>query len=251
MDKDMAEAVLEQAFTLWFNPEIDRRRAAGTLPDDFTLWAAQVVMVADDQENVIRLNDEVRIETLAVSARAIDPGSLVSLTTESDLNEIVEVSLSDADPNSGHCTILRRGEAWLLSFDFRYNATRIQNLLSKADQFLEAARLCVENGLPAAAVDTLYDAVEMMAKCFLLISPDPAVLTSQKHTFIESRFHQQRRLDNVSDRSARLVKRLAKLRPEARYNFEPVVLTATELDELLNDAIEMKAEIESRRPKRR
>lgn len=37
----MQEMVISQALDFWINPEIERRRGAGTLPDDFALSAAQ------------------------------------------------------------------------------------------------------------------------------------------------------------------------------------------------------------------
>ena len=44
MDEQIKEAVIRQAMEFWVNPEIDRRRQAGTLPDDFALSAAQVIL---------------------------------------------------------------------------------------------------------------------------------------------------------------------------------------------------------------
>lgn len=41
VDDQIKEAVIRQAMEFWINPEIERRRAAGTLPDDFALSAAQ------------------------------------------------------------------------------------------------------------------------------------------------------------------------------------------------------------------
>lgn len=250
MDKEMAEAVFSQAFTLWFNPEIERRRASGKLPEDFVLWAAQVVMEVDGRENIIRFNEEVRGAYTAIAARATNAGEPVSLTTQSDLKDVVGVSLADDDANSGHLTILMRGAGWFLSFDFRYNSARIQQQLSIADQFLDAARFSVEANLPAPAVDNLFDAVQIMAKCFLLLSPDKGVLDIKTHKGIDTRFNQQKKLGNVSEIATHTVNRLSDLRPKVRYALEPVTISIDELTELLKGATSMRAEIEERRPKR-
>jgi len=43
VDEQVKEAVIRQAMEFWIEPEIERRRAAGTLPDAFALSAAQVI----------------------------------------------------------------------------------------------------------------------------------------------------------------------------------------------------------------
>ena len=60
MDEEGARRLLEQAFVLWFQPEVERRTAVGTLPNGFVLWAGQVIMDVDRTNPVVRLNGEVR-----------------------------------------------------------------------------------------------------------------------------------------------------------------------------------------------
>jgi len=48
MDTEMAERVVEQAYGFWIGPKIERRRAAGQLPDDFALHGAQVIFGMDE-----------------------------------------------------------------------------------------------------------------------------------------------------------------------------------------------------------
>jgi hypothetical protein len=59
----------------WINPEIERSREAGTLPEDFALSAAQVILDPGADELQVRLNEEVKAAALvrgasATSARA-------------------------------------------------------------------------------------------------------------------------------------------------------------------------------------
>jgi hypothetical protein len=44
VDEQIRQAVIQQAMDFWIKPEIERRRAAGTLPTDFALSAAQVIL---------------------------------------------------------------------------------------------------------------------------------------------------------------------------------------------------------------
>src|SRR3989442_14321957 len=56
---EMTETVLQNAFDLWFEPEIKRRQAAGILPTPFSLWAAQV-LIEPDGPATIHFNDRLR-----------------------------------------------------------------------------------------------------------------------------------------------------------------------------------------------
>ncbi len=247
MDEEGGSRLLEQAFALWFQPEVERRTAAGTLSDGLVVWAGQVIMDPDRKDPIVRLNSEVRGVLTARAARPIAAGELVR---PEDLKDLVAMSLTDEHPNAGHMSALCHGDHWYIFFDFRYNAARIQSLLSSADQFLQAARLCIEQGLSIPAVDNLYDAVQLMAKCFLLMHPDRQVLESKSHGFIETRFNQQGKLGNVSTVSVRVLNRLRGLRPKTRYTLEPVAVPSGEMQRLLEDTLTMRAELEGRRPTR-
>jgi hypothetical protein len=47
VDEPIKEAIVRQALEFWIDPEIERRREAGKLPDDFALSAAQVIFEPD------------------------------------------------------------------------------------------------------------------------------------------------------------------------------------------------------------
>ena len=76
---------IRQAFDLWFNPEIERRREAGLLPEKFVLFAAQVVIDPDRKAPAVRLNEEVRGMFKAKPARRVGKGEMVLL---SDIKEL-------------------------------------------------------------------------------------------------------------------------------------------------------------------
>jgi len=59
LDLELNTRFVEQFFELWINPEIERRQKAGSLPKNFALYAAQVIMNFDAPTEV-RLNEEVK-----------------------------------------------------------------------------------------------------------------------------------------------------------------------------------------------
>jgi len=247
MDQQGANHLLEESFKLWFRPEIERRKSTGAIKDGFKLWACQVIMDLEFDKPIVRLNEEVNGILAGKAARPITAGEVVNLN---DFNSLEGMSLTNEFPNSGHLTTLLHKSSWYIFFDFQYNAGRIQTQLSCADQFLEAARFCVESDHTIAAIDNLYDAVQLMAKSFLLAVPDKKVLEASSHGFIETKFNLEGKYGNVSTASVQLLNKLAVLRPKTRYAMNPINVSQLELKQLYDSAKIMRNEIESRRPKR-
>jgi hypothetical protein len=61
---------MQQVLELWINPEIERRREAGRLPDDFSLTRAQVIMNLDANAPEVRFNKEIKAVVAIRLARA-------------------------------------------------------------------------------------------------------------------------------------------------------------------------------------
>jgi uncharacterized protein (UPF0332 family) len=246
MDAIAANRTLEHAFRLWFKPELDRRAADGRIPKGFAVWAVQVVLNLDAEPEV-RINQEVKGAFVGRPTVRPKVGEAILL---SDIAQIESLLLTDDDPNAGHFTALIHAGRWHLFFDFRYNAGRIAKQLEAADEFIAAAAGAVERGHSVAAVDNLYDAAQLMARCFLLCLPGVKALEAKTHGFIETRFNRQAKLGNVQGASAKLLNRVAQLRPKTRYALEPMNVAKSELQQMLEAARAMRGEIEAHRPKR-
>ena len=120
-DANGYDRTIRQAFELWIEPEMNRRRQAGTIGAAFQLNMAQVVFDPTGGGPSVRLNEEVKGVLSVETARPIEKGELVKM---SDIAEIRTHSLTDDDPDAGHFTIIRFKDIWFLSFDFRYNVGR-------------------------------------------------------------------------------------------------------------------------------
>ena len=247
MDVEMGEAVVKQAFDFWIGPEIERRREAGELPDDFALHGAQVIFGIDEGMPEVRLNEEVKAVAVVTAARAIEKGEAV---TDADIAGYNDIVLTEDDPDAGHITIVAHGSGWALAFDFRRNASRITEHSEVAGQFLAAARWAREQGYPRVFVDNLFSATELMAKGMLIWQPDRSLLDSKTHRYINVRFNAERKHDNVDGRFVELLNRLARFREPARYLSGEVPLTEDEMDSMLAVAEEMREVLVATTPRR-
>jgi hypothetical protein len=247
MASSFPETTISHAFELWFVPEIERRRRDGTLPQDFSLWGAQVVMDPETPGSMVRLNEEIRGIFEAEAPRRIEAGEIVNLR---DLGDIKGMRLTADDPNAGHLTVLLHKGVWYLFFDFRYNAARITDHIRLAREFIELAEAGVMKGYTDSTIDLLFSATEILAKSYLMMHPDRRVVDSKTHGLIATRFNLQGKLGNVPAESVALLNRMADLRSKARYPRKPFFVRIDEVSGFCRQARGMLDDLEKRRPKR-
>lgn len=246
MDEQIKEAVVRQAMDFWIEPEIERRRAARALPEDFALSAAQVIF-GDAEMPDVRLNEEVKAAVLVEAKRDVAKGEEI---TADDIAAYKDIILTEDDPNAGHITIVPHQGRWGLAFDFRRNAAHIGKHVERARQFLDTAAWARQEGKVGPFVDNLFSATELMAKGLLIWMPDETLLRGKGHGQIHNRFNYEGKMENVDPRFAKLLNQLVALRRPARYLVRDFSLTDAEMDEMLAVAEEMHATLEASRPLR-
>ena len=195
-----------------FSPEIRRRFAAGTLPDDFLLWGAQLVQ-PHDGECIIRLNDEVRGVPYLRTGRAVQKGEQILL---GDLEGLEYFDLQDDELDCGHFTIFWTGLRWVGAFDFRAGRAKCLSLIDKALRFLSAARIASDQNLSEPAIDALHTACELLAKSRLILGQYPAHKW-KSHGPILSAINREGKLGNVDAAFLDLFNRLSDIRGHVRY----------------------------------
>jgi hypothetical protein len=247
VDEQIKEAVIRQTMDFWINPEIERRREAGTLPDDFALSAAQVILDPDSEIPEVRLNEEVKAAILVETNRDVTPGEEI---TADDIAAYKDIILTEDDPNAGHITIVPHQGHWGLAFDFRRNAAHIGQHVERARQFIDTAVWARQEGKLGPFVDNLFSATELMAKGLLIWMPDERLLKGRTHSALHARFNRERKMENVDPRFAKLLNDLAVLRRPARCLARDFTLSDEEMDELLAVAEEMHTALEASRPVR-
>jgi uncharacterized protein (UPF0332 family) len=239
---DFGENVVRNALDLWINPEINRRREAGTLPENFSAYAIQVIF-DDDLECVqVRLNEEVRAVLEVDFTRDIKAGDAITI---SDIGDVKRVQLTKEDPNAGHFTLIRKKEGWTIAFDFTRNVTRSHQYLDAANEFLKSAEFAFNNKYFRAFIDNLHSTAELVAKG-LLIMHDSEALKSKKHGQVSGKYNLWGCFGNINVQYTKLLNLLQKLRKSARYLEGDLTLTPVEAKDMLTVAEAMVKDLEAR-----
>ncbi len=206
------ERTFAQMFGIYFGPEIERRRVAGTLPGDFFLYFAQVLFPLDGKNRVL-LNDEVKGEGVMRANRDVAKGEGIYIT---DLEFLERFELPDDLLDCGHFTIVRSGDGWRMFFNFLSGRAKAADMLELASQFLDAAVASAAKGHAGPSVDNLFSAAELVSKSELILHRSNAV-TSKKHGAIASAINAWAKLGNIEAAFVDLFNRLGRQRPSARY----------------------------------
>lgn len=243
----MTEAVIQNAFKLWFFPEYERRVAAGTLPAGHKLFAAQVI-IQMDRPPEIHFDTEIR-GVLSAEVAKLDGIKKGDVVRSNDLGDIKSLSLTEEYADSGHLTVIYHRSHWYLLFDFRYNARRIRRTLAVAHQFLALAETAMSRNFPNAFVENLFASVELLARSFLLMH-NARLLHSSSHGFVQTQFNLWGKLKNVSTAHVEVFNRLTALRKDSRYSLDAPALSVSEMETLLSQAKGMVTDLERVRPRR-
>jgi uncharacterized protein (UPF0332 family) len=217
------------------------------LPDGFQLRAAQVVFEPDADAPLVRINEEVRALARVRPAKPFKAGDPV---TADHVAEFLHLELTDENPNAGHITMVLLRDQWTITFNFRYNAHRVQRTLEVAREFLDAAKHSIDNSRLSAGVDTLYSAVELLARAWLLPMPIRTVLAGKTHGSIQGPFNIHGKLGNTDMEFVQLLNQLSELRPKARYLSAPLSVDQATLLKMLSKAQDMLCAVEAHAPRR-
>ena len=230
---------VEQFMQLWIEPEIAKRQQEGGLPQEFDLYAAQVI-VNFDQPDEVRLNNEI---VALVSGKPTRPFPENGRPTiDEAFTKFKGVELTHYDPNAGHLTLLRHRKDWLVVFDFRYNKARIEQYLYAAREFLDIASLAFWNGYLRAVAENLFSAVDLMAKGQLIMH-DKNVFSSNGHNMIYARFNMWGNLGDTDQRFPQLLIQLFSLRKDSRYLEREFSLSSSDAKVMIEAAEEMHSQM--------
>jgi hypothetical protein len=245
LDEEGATNLFNQAWELWFGPEIERRGAAGLLPETLTLLRMQVIW-NDDRLPEVRLNEEVHGQMVARVNRPVQIGDEIPAD---ELTDIQGLQLTDQDPNAGHLTFFRHGDRWHIAFDSRRNGQSSREHLARAHDYLRSARRVLEIGELAPLCELLWSAVELMVKAELQMF-DRDIATGQDHKLRIARFKQWARHGNARWQYAELLVHLARLRKPTRYLSSTRLPSRRKAEEMLGKVEEMYADLEAKLPRR-
>ncbi len=211
--KEGFDRLLRQAEECWWEPEIKRRKAMGTLDEDLVIAMAQALFPPEGSV-IVRFNDEVRgIGNVRVSRPIEEHGHAY----QSDLDGLESFDLLEDELDCGHFTMIKAESGWFLTFNFLRSRSLCASLLDSAKEFLDVVRFSIQHGKSRPAVDNLYSACELVSKAQLILS---AMLdrNSKSHRAIRSKINKWRHHGNINKRFVDLFNKLGELRPSYRYD---------------------------------
>jgi HEPN domain-containing protein len=223
------ERTLTQMFELYFTPELERRRATGTLPDNFAILVAQVLLPPDGPADV-RFNNEVRGHGVLRAPRELRKGAPILVE---DFQHLALYDLPDELLDNGHFTAFNTGETgWRMFFNFLSGRAKAADALHNARHFHDAAARSAEQGHAGPAVENLFTAAELASKAELILMRDDAA-NHKSHGSVASRINQWSRSGNIDAAFVSVFNKLSRQRPNARYGdakSRPPLPTLDDLD---------------------
>ncbi|MFH1152100.1 MAG: hypothetical protein V1788_03185 [Nanoarchaeota archaeon] len=166
-NEEEKKRIFDQVMNIWAIPEIERRKSKGILEEDFEIKRVQVIFTLGKPPE-IKFNEEVSITARVKINRDIIKGEDVKY---SDVDKF-EKFIVDYPSNSGHITLFRLLDEWVVIFDAEYNKERkreIRKFLKLSEEFYESAKNNLENGRLIPFYGHCWDSAELSAVCHSLI----------------------------------------------------------------------------------
>jgi hypothetical protein len=214
INDEFVRRLVDQAVTLWINPEIEKRKKEGTLSKNFELRVAQVLFLGYAKMEV-KLNEEVKAVMKTKLNRAVKQGDAIYF---SDIEGVESIDVSEFYPDAGHITILFYKDHIVFSFDTRYNKRKISQVLDAAKEFYGSASDNLNKNRLRPFFDDSFSCVELCATAILLIVPDDLLLSFKGgHPHRYKRLVGWTELGNSKPEYLSLFEKLKECRSSARY----------------------------------
>jgi len=227
-------------FSHWITPEIERRTNQGLIQQGFQPFAAQIVFWPDGKNLEVRFNEEVRC---ILGSQFIDGGN--PDFSRAIAKHVAEIRSPPDEADAAHLTLFRIEDTWVFAFDFTYNSARIAHTYNRAREFLDTAWEAADARRYAVFIDTLFSAVELMAKSLFLGLPNPKIIKQKTHRTIASDLHMRRRNNVIGGDFAKLLNDLKNLREPARYDLGNFEIEVSKVNELRAQADDMRKLVEN------
>jgi uncharacterized protein (UPF0332 family) len=234
-----SQTLFQQFLDLFILPEIIRRKETGKLEDPFNLRGAQIIFFADGKKPEIRINSEIRAVASVKLKKGISKNKNDPIL-ENEIEGLDKIKLTEEeDPDCGHATLIKIGNSWIITFDFRYNKGLAQKHINTAKQFYDSAGFAFNRKNWSSCLDNLFSAAELASKAVLLLMPDPEFRKKVTHRGIQQRYNEFAYLGNVEPKYREALNKLSGLRARARYLRGDFQLSEEEIRILLGNVKKM------------
>lgn len=208
LDDNAISRTFEQAWSIWINPEIERRRKKGLIGDSFLLKRAQIVLRIN-QKPKVKFNEEVEVIAEVKVNRDVIKGEAIM---EKDVKSIGKI-IVDCPDNCGHFTLINLMGKWTIIFDFRYNKKRIKEFIEASEEFFYSAKENLKSNRLRPFYENCWASAELSSTCHFL-SLGGEYETHRKHLEKLERWSE---LGNVDKSHKNTLKKLDRLRKSSRY----------------------------------
>jgi len=202
-NKKEISRIFDQVMNIWIKPEMERRKLTGQIKDGFELKRAQIIFTLG-KSSEIKFNEEVSIRAEVKVNRSIIKGEDIK---ESDIEKI-ERFIVDYPLNSGHITLFRFSNKWIIIFDARYNKGKIKRTLDISRDFYESAKDDLEKGRLIPFYENCWNSAELSSVCHVLCRGGK----NKGHGENVKDFVEWSELGNVDKKHAEALSRLKDLR---------------------------------------
>ncbi len=228
-DEDFSQALLDQIFSLWVEPELARQG----LPADRNQIRAAIIVLPPAGEAVVRINDEAHIVASVKAKGPIEAGDPVTLA---QIETIERVYPAELDPNSGWICFARVADTINIAFDFRRNRARALRLVELGHLYLTTAEEARDSSRWGPAIENGFAAAELAVKAEMHLIEDAP---PRRHDRREQHWRQWANLGNVPEAHAETLGALGRARAAARYGDADIAMTPEQVHEHLKVVTEM------------
>ena len=220
LDQEASRNFLEHTSSLWFNPELERLKQIGSVPEDYQPKAMQVILSPHGDHSVLFDGNVIPKEKLQANRKYRDCGYIIF---ERDIHE-----------------------NWRGSFSLRYNKDKAEELFSSALEFFETAKEANRAGRIRVFLDNLFSATELLVQSMLFVmTHNQKYVDKPNHRFTMSELGKVGKVWNMDNtRYSSLLGNLSRLRDETRYHKRPFSLEETEAQQYISTVEQVVQEVQ-------
>ena len=210
LSAEASKNMLESVMKIWIAPEIEKRKQAGYLKNDFRLKAFQIVFFPPGRGNRVKLNKEVKA---IAECKVKSPKKSGDLVLDTDIDGISSIKLPDKYPDCAHITGLFLNGSWHVCHDSVYNKKSSDEHVQAATEFLESAKDNLSKKRLRPFFEDAFACAELLTTAILL----PHLVDKRGHDTRIRSLEEWTELGNVPEKYVKMLKRLYGIRPSSRY----------------------------------
>lgn len=215
--RDELDKMAEDAAKIYGYKEAADRLQKGWIKSGFVISKIHAMFFADETQNRVLLNDEVRFvgNVTFTGGKIPNKGDGVS---ETEIERVLDfIPADNTDPDAAHIMMLWLRGRWVMACNLVYGRKRVRARFELARQFHKVATSCFHDRLSGPLVDNLFSSTELAIQSRLLLHHYGRFSTRQDHDTTRRIFRKYATAGNIDVKFADHYDHLNDLRTKARY----------------------------------